>query len=441
MRTALYIRVSTQEQADSGDSLREQEETLTAYAKSHNLTIYGIYKDEGISGQKNDRDGLNRLMKDVRAGHIQMILFTKLDRWFRSMRHYLNTQAELEKYGVVWKAVSQDYYDTTTTYGKTFVNLTMTFAELEAQNTSDRIKATFASKEANGEVLSGKCPIGYRIENKHLVVDPEKAEIAIATFKHYDETNSLNDTVRFLKSEYGINRTQAALKDMLRNERYVGRRKDNNNFCDAIIETELFASVQTKLRRNIRSDATRTYLFSGLMVCAECGKKLTPIMQQTKSRGKVYKYMAYKCRGRVLHECSNPKIILETTAERALLDYVRNDMPDIIIDRRRRAKTADYQKQREAIAKKLTRLKDLYIDGDIDKATYTKRKDSLETELNKITPDDSQKMPEELEKQILDGTFGEKYTALDRAGKRNLWQSMLQQITLDKHKKVRFYFR
>lgn len=442
---ALYERVSTSEQAEHGDSMREQDETLNAYAKNNNMYIVGVYKDEGISGQKNDRDALNRLMKDIRTGKIKikMILFTKLDRWFRSMRHYLNTQEELDKYGISWKAVSQDYYDTSTAYGRTFVNLTMTFAELEAQNTSDRIKATFASKEANGEVISGSHPIGYKIENKHIVIDSETAQIAIDIFEHYDYSNSLNDTVRFLREKYSIRRSQVSLKTMLMNELYIGKRRENQNYCEPLIEKELFSSVQEKLKHNIRYDAKRTYLFTGLIYCAECGKNLTGGTKKSvpKKGGKKYTYIKYYCRSKILRTCTNTKTASENVLEARLIDIFKNEMPEIIMQKKNEKKNDSAELKKKSILKKIERLKDLYIDGDIDKNSYTKKKNELESELLYISYESSDLvMPKDMEDLILSGNFEERYQALDRIEKRNFWHSAVKKITLDKDKNIDFYF-
>ena len=143
LRVALYLRVSTSQQAREGDSIREQLESLTEYInKQNNMILHDTYIDNGYSGQKLNRDEFTRLINDVKAGLIDHILFTKLDRWFRSLRHYLNTQALLEKYNVTWTAIHQSYYNTSTAHGRAFVAQSMTWAELEAQNDSERILPT-----------------------------------------------------------------------------------------------------------------------------------------------------------------------------------------------------------------------------------------------------------------------------------------------------------
>ena len=98
-RIALYIRVSSDEQAERGDSIRDQKERGTKYIDDHqNMILQDTYIDDGVSGQKLDRDDFTRLIRNVKAGLVDLIIFTKLDRWFRSLRHYLNTQVILDKY-------------------------------------------------------------------------------------------------------------------------------------------------------------------------------------------------------------------------------------------------------------------------------------------------------------------------------------------------------
>ena len=114
------------------------------------MILVDTYIDDGISGQKLKRDDFQRLIDDVRAGRIDLIIFTRLDRWFRNLRHYLNTQDILDKHGVSWTAIEQPYFDTSTPHGRAFVNNSMIWAELEAQNDSDRILGVFDDKVDNG---------------------------------------------------------------------------------------------------------------------------------------------------------------------------------------------------------------------------------------------------------------------------------------------------
>ena len=141
MQTAIYMRVSTTQQASEGQSLEAQEKILREYAANHpNIIIVDTYVDDGISGTKFDqRDELQRLLSDVKSGRINLILFTKLDRFFRSVRHLMNTLDTLERYGCEWKAV-QENHDNTSPVGKLSITIMAAFAQMESDMDSERIK-------------------------------------------------------------------------------------------------------------------------------------------------------------------------------------------------------------------------------------------------------------------------------------------------------------
>lgn len=245
---AIYVRVSTDRQAKKGDSIDEQLSTCKNYiASKENMVLAGVYIDDGISGRKIKRGDFEQLLDDVRLGRVDLIIFTKLDRWFRSLRHYLNTQAILEANHCDWLAVDQPYFDTTTPHGRAFVAQSMTFAELEAENDSVRIRDVFDYKYRQGEVLSGKVPLGYSIENKHLVPNQD-ADNVLHIFQFYAECGSLNQTITHLESDMGIIMSQDNLKkSILKNKKYIGVFRDNDHYCPAIIPADLFDRVQELL--------------------------------------------------------------------------------------------------------------------------------------------------------------------------------------------------
>ena len=129
-RVALYPRVSTEEQVLHGYSLDTQETELVKYANEKGYKIVGIYRDEGFSARKPvlKRKVMQELLKDVEAGKIDMIIFTKLDRWFRSVGEYHKVQAVLDKNRVVWRTILEDY-QTETADGRLKVNIMLSVAE------------------------------------------------------------------------------------------------------------------------------------------------------------------------------------------------------------------------------------------------------------------------------------------------------------------------
>ena len=147
-RTAIYMRVSSDKQAQEGDSIPAQRDALIKYVNERDdLVFAGEYLDDGISGTKySQRDELQRLLDDVSDGNIDLITFTKLDRWFRSVRHYTATQEILDKHNVGWIAVWEPIYDTTTPAGRLIVNQMMSIAQFEAENTGQRIRQVQAYK-------------------------------------------------------------------------------------------------------------------------------------------------------------------------------------------------------------------------------------------------------------------------------------------------------
>lgn len=437
VRVAIYIRVSTDAQAKKGDSTGEQMDTLQAYINDNEqMILQDVYIDDGVSGQKLNRNDFTRLMENVRAGLIDLIIFTKLDRWFRSLRHYLNTQATLEKYGVNWLAVSQPYYDTTTPQGRAFVAQSMTFAELEAQNDSVRIRDVFDWKYKNGQVLSGRVPLGYSIENKHMVPNADAGK-AQAVFEYYDRVGSLNSTIRFLESEYGIIMTQANLKrSILTNSKYIGVFRDNENFCPAIISRDLFDRVQRKLRYNIKSSQRYPYIFSGLVVCSCCGHSMGGFMQTSsvcKKTQRRYRYPSYRCRHAFPNRhCENRKVIYEKKLEKYLLENIEPLISQYIVDYElKSAPVVDNRQKRAAILKKIERLKELYVNDEITMDEYKTDKARYMDQIATLPDTAAPEKDLTVLREFLNTDISTIYETMSAEEKRYLWRSVIKEIQVN----------
>ena len=449
LRVAIYIRVSTDKQVKDGDSMRDQLATGQKYIDSHeNMILVDTYIDDGISGQKLKRDDFQRLIDDVRAGRIDLIIFTRLDRWFRNLRHYLNTQDILDKHGVSWTAIEQPYFDTSTPHGRAFVNNSMIWAELEAQNDSDRILGVFDDKVDNGEVLSGSTPLGYTIVNKHLVPDDD-APTAVAIFQYYRKTGNLSMTLRYMESEFGLVRSAASLKNMLTNTKYIGEFRDNKNYCPAIIDRDLFFDVQRLLKINIKSGKKHDYIFSGLVVCDDCDHIMSGCQQRAKGRVRadgtqiVYKYSVYRCRQGVnLHHCPNRKLVFETTLEKMLLERIRPELENYI---------AEYEvanlpalrtdAKRRSVEGKMQKLKDLYLNDLITMDEFKLDREKLLMQLEKINAEDSRPVKDlSYLKNFLKMDFESVYDSLSIPERRELWRSIVKEIRVDHDKNIHIIF-
>jgi 3D (Asp-Asp-Asp) domain-containing protein len=261
----------------------------------------------------------------VENDQVDIILVTKMDRLHRSLRNFLNMQDTLDRHHCHWKAIWEPSYDTTTPQGRMVINMMMNLAQFEAENTSSRIKQVFAYKAQKGEVISGSVTPGYSIVDKHLVPN-EDADIVRRAFETFDRTNSIAETVRTMAGT-GLPSTKAGMRYMLKREVYTGKAHGLDNYCEPIISQELFDRVQLALSRNIKSGQKRTFLFSGLIKCAECG--YTYSAQAKKSGKKDWLY--YRCPKKyneVVKKCTNKKIINESTFERRLIGM----LPSMVVE-------------------------------------------------------------------------------------------------------------
>ena len=438
-RAALYIRVSSDRQAKEGDSIPAQREALRQYARSHHMQIYGEYIDDGVSGTRADRDELSRLLSDVEAGRIDIILITKLDRLYRSLKHYLNMMDRLDKHNVGWLAIWENY-DTTTPQGRLIVSQMMSIAQFEAENTGQRVRAVLDYKISHGEVASGSVPFGYVIRDKRLVPGPH-ADDAREIFKHYAMYGNLHKTAR-LSAGLGGPASTNGIKNMLQNEKYVGMARDNPQFCEAIIDKSLFDDVQRKLSMNVKISQKHTYIFSGLVKCAECGASMGVNRRKRKRGNCITIEIGYRCpvyyqRGN--RRCSNAKVLNENVLERHLLAVLRPELEKHISSYEIREKShRDAERAKKAIECKLSRLKDLYVDGLIDMAEYRADRERLESELSAVA-DTPQKDLTEL-KHLLTLPIQEIYETFSREEKRFFWRSIVKEIRYGVDKRIDIIF-
>lgn len=209
------------------------------------------------------------MLEDVKREKVDLILFTRLDRWFRSVADYYKVMEVLEAHNCGWKT-TQEQYDTSTAGGRLYINLRLSIAQNEADLCGERIGVVFDSKIKHGTSVSGNCPFGYRVnEEKRLEVVPEQAAIVQDAFQHYQATVSQRGTVRYIRETYGVNWCDATFRRILHERLYTGyydkKGRVNENFCPPIITQELFEVVQKLTANNAKSNPTgRVYLFTSI---------------------------------------------------------------------------------------------------------------------------------------------------------------------------------
>lgn len=427
MRVALYTRVSTEEQARNGLSLGDQINTLRDYARAHGHIIAGEYQDAGISARKpyNKRPALLRLLDDCRSKKIDLILFTKLDRWFRSLQEYYKVQSILDEYNVSWQAIQEDY-ETVTASGRLKVNIMLSVAQDEADRTSERIKFTFEEKRARGESTNGRAPLGYKIINGKPVINQEEAKAARGVFSTYIQTRSVVEAVKSLRRDYGINRSYNVVSRYLRNPMYKGEFLGSES--PALVSKEDWDLVQSiASSRAQRGTRNHVYLFSGILVCGQCGRVMSADTRHIHNRDYVY----YRCPDRMRGgTCAAEKRVNEKTLEAWLL----NNLESLAEQKNFSVKPAEQKRKDTAekvarIRAKMDKLKDLYLSDLIDKEVYSKDYLALKEELFVLESEPAEEKT--IDVQELKNNM-ELYKELPRKGKKEFWTRIIKKIrTID----------
>lgn len=425
-RVFLYARVSTEEQAVHGLSIEAQVTSLKEWAKDNGHNVVGVYIDAGISARKpaKKRPELQRLLSDAQAGKGELIVFTKLDRWFRNIAEYYKVQEVLEKCHVDWRTIQEDY-DTSTASGRLKINIMLSVAQDEADRTGERIKFIFEDKVQRGEVISGKVPLGYKIENKKMMIDPETAPIAQDIFRQYTVIRSVRALREYVLNKYGLVYGQTGVRALLGNERYIGRAHGQDDFCPPLIPIEQFQLcqdlLQQRAQRNLaRSD--RVYLFTGLVRCAECGNRLSAhVVAQ--------KYTYYRCtKYEKLHLCPHKKRTSELVLEQWLLENLVSSYERYNLSLAQQTTAKRPGVDTNKIKRKMEKLKDLYLNDLIEKETYEQDYISLRNQLREVYAPEQQPFKPVDTKQI--ETILSAYEWLTRQEKKEFWGRIIGTITI-----------
>jgi site-specific DNA recombinase len=275
VRCAIYTRVSTDQGLDQDfNSLDAQYEAASAYIKSQAhagwTLIRSRYDDGGYSGGSTDRPNLQRLLEDVRAHKIDVIVVYKVDRLTRSLADFAKLVELFDAHDVSFVSVTQQF-NTTTSMGRLTLNVLLSFAQFEREVTSERIRDKIAASKRKGLWVGGPLPLGYELKDGKLTVVEEEAERVTMIFRRYLEVSGINELVSDLraknistkarmysttgKARGGIPFGRGALSYFLRNRFFIGEVKYKGEVLPGeqppIIDKSLFEAVQQKLSAHL----------------------------------------------------------------------------------------------------------------------------------------------------------------------------------------------
>ena len=326
MNVILYLRVSTDEQAEKGHSIKQQEESLISYCKRMQYDILKIYKEDHSAKNFNRPEWAN-LKAFVKANKNQVtkVLFTKWDRFSRSTELAYAVLSDFRKMGIELNAVEQPLDFTQTNY-KIMLAVYLAQGEMERDNISDRtLKGTHQAKKDG--YYCGKAPYGYdnaRDEFKKSIIKPNKnADLVRMAFEEVAKGIEPVEEIRKRLFKLGMNLQKSAFSDLLKNPIYTGKitvpeyQKEAattvNGKHEAIIDIVTFNKVQAVFRgkrwHGLKpSHRNETFPLRDFLSCEVCGRQITGSMSQGRSKKYAYYHCRQKCETRVLAEVAHSNI-------------------------------------------------------------------------------------------------------------------------------------
>lgn len=432
-RCAIYIRVSTEEQHLNGLSLPAQRKALEEYAVRNGYYVAGIYADEGISARKSmsKRKELMRLLDDIQQDKIDMVLVTKLDRWFRNIKDYNITEEILRAHNCYWKTIFENY-DSSTANGQMVINIMLSVNQAECDRTSERIKAVFDYKRAKGMCVTGMCaPYGYIIENGYIKKDEAVRHIVEDAIDYYFSCFSIRHTVNYITDKYGEEAPSYYKVDkFFHNPKYAGIDANGKPYCEPYMTLEQYSILKKSRQAKTYSSSGYTYIFSSLIVCPVCGCRFSGRQRKrTRQDGSVHCVVRYNCVGKFKY---HPGASLrEEAVEKYLLENIdqaiQNAMIEYNLSDSCKPKPA---KSLQSYKEELSRLNIMYQKGRISEEYYESEYERLSAAMS---DSDSRSLQMKQKKLILvsqkfKGNWQELYSKLDNSHKRAFWKQIIEEI-------------
>ncbi|MCK1361219.1 recombinase family protein [Bradyrhizobium sp. 199] len=348
VRCAVYTRKSSEEGLDMEfNSLDSQREACEAYVTSHKhegwLLVPDRYDDGGFSGGTLERPALKRLLADIEAARIDVVVVYKIDRLSRSLMDFAKLVEAFDRRSVTFVSVTQSF-NTTTSMGRLTLNVLLSFAQFEREVTGERIRDKIAASRKKGIWMGGWAPFGYEVKNRKLVINEEDAKTIRWIFRRFATLGSATLLARELqqknvRNRYGQAIDKGVLYKMLNNRTYIGDAVHKGTAYpgehDAIIERNVWDEVHSILQESPRKRAAKhraqtPALLKGLIVDG-VGVAMSPT--HTRRRGKLYRYYVSQ---QAMKGSASPRSILRVPAgeiEEMVVDQIRRVIasPELIV--------------------------------------------------------------------------------------------------------------
>jgi len=357
-RCAIYTRKSSEDGLDMEfNSLHAQRDSCEAYIASQKAEGWVLapaaFDDGGISGGTLERPALQRLLADIEAGRIDVVVVYKIDRLSRSLMDFTKLVDVFDQHNVTFVSVTQSF-NTTTSMGRLTLNILLSFAQFEREVAGERIRDKIAASRKKGMWMGGNPPLGYDVKERKLVVNAEEAATVRAIFERFPGVGSATLLARTLAAE-GVTTKRGKLINkgylykLLNNQVYIGKAVHKGTAYpgehEAIISRDLWNKVRAIMKESPRTRANRTRAqtpapLKGLIFGAD-GRAMTPTY--TRRGDKLYRYYVAAA---LMKEEKNPDIVRRVPAaeiEAAVVDHVRGLLraPEVIVATWRAARRQD----------------------------------------------------------------------------------------------------
>ena len=339
LRVAFYIRVSHAEQVSKENSLPAQKKALEEWTEKQGAKCVGLYADEGKTAAKQikKRKEIHRMLQDIRDGKIDLVIFTRFDRFTRNPEEYFKMMETLNAAGVQWKAINQPELDLNTDMGQTLILFYLGMGRQEIANISERIKATAAVRIQKGSPITGAhcLPLSHTtgVDDKgHKIVikDPEKEPLVWAFIEHYEQHHSKRAATFYVNELYGVDYNYKTYNKMINNTLMYGHYKGNDDYCEPYVTKERWESWKTINSKNIwhrGSDEDNVYIFTQLLICDGCGTRLSGTSSTAQGR----KYYYYRCnKAKMSGQCDRRYTVSEAKIEKQLLAMIKPEIEHYI---------------------------------------------------------------------------------------------------------------
>jgi len=260
LRAALYVRVSTEDQAREGFSIEAQLKRLRAYCRARGWEVVREYIDDGYSGREINRPAYRRMMEE--KDHWDVVVVLKMDRIHRNSKNFTTMMELLGEWGKEFNSM-QESFDTTTAMGRFVMDIIQRIAQLESEQIGERVKMGMAEKARNGDGYLGFGePYGYRYLAGRLIVNEEEAAVVRRIYSMYLEGSSLQSIANSLNrekipSKRGGSWSKQAVGKILRNPLYCGYvRWDGiirKGAHEPIVTEETYMRVQERMEKNVKN--------------------------------------------------------------------------------------------------------------------------------------------------------------------------------------------